>query len=144
MHIPPRVSSDYSVRSIEGEKRLLSIINKYRVDYVIGSDFHGYARVKVGNTDYLITGGGGAHLKRRLYGHFHHGVVFHVGKDFISERILQVNADEDFEYQVRRYILAEIIPYLKRNLLLVIMGGTAIISGFLWSSRRLMSHFTSS
>ncbi len=58
MHIPPAISSDFSARSSEDQKRLVALFDKVHVDYAIAGDYHGYARVKVRNTIYLVTGGG--------------------------------------------------------------------------------------
>ena len=113
MHIPPKVTYDYQVKSIDGRDRLISLINKYKVDYVIGADFHGYARVTKGNTVYLVTGGGGAHLKRVKFKQFHHGIVFRVGKHSVSEHLIVVGRNEDFQDQVERYVLGEFVPFVK-------------------------------
>lgn len=140
MHIPPTVSPDYHVRSIEGEKRFVSLINKYHVDYVIGSDFHGYARVKVKGTVYLVTGGGGAHLKKVELGPFHHGIVFRVKKDSVSERILFVKRNEDFEDQLERYVLAEFIPWSEGNKPLAFIANAIVLLGLFFSFRQLTKH----
>jgi hypothetical protein len=115
MHIPPPVSSDFSARRFENEKELVALCNRYCIDYVIAGDYHGYARVKVGNTVYLVTGGGGAHLERGKFGRFHHALVITVGPNSVSERILFVNRMKDIEDRAEELAVAEVYPWMKRH-----------------------------
>jgi len=87
-HFPPPVSEDFRARDYAGAEEEIRLCDRYRVDYVITGDFHGYARVKLRNTVYLITGGGGGQLTERTFGRLHHAVVFSVRREGVSERIL--------------------------------------------------------
>ncbi len=127
MHIPPRISPDYQVKGISGSRRLVSLIDAFSVDYVVAADFHGYARVKRKNTVYLITGGGGAHLRRVRIKQFHHGIVFRVGKRSVSEHIVVVDRHEDFQDQLERYVLGEFIPFVKHFPVVVFFINVATI-----------------
>lgn len=118
-HIPPPISPDFDVRAFKGSSKFVSLIEKLRADYVICGDYHGYARVKKGNTVYLVTGGGGAHLKKNKYGCFHHAMVINVSKDQVSESILSVDRDEDLEDRIERLILADMYPWFRNHFIIV-------------------------
>ncbi len=141
MHIPPKVSSDYFVRSIDGRERLLSLIDRYRVNYVIGSDFHGYARVKEKNTVYLVTGGGGAHLRVVPFKQFHHAIVFRVGENDLSERIIVVPRHEETQDGIERYIISEAMPWVKENRITVGFLNIAVVFGLYFSINLLKRAF---
>jgi len=144
MHIPPPVSSDFSGRAFENPEKLVALFDKFRVNYVITGDYHGYARVKVRNTVYLITGAGGEHIKKRKFGGFYHAIVIKVGPDSVSERILFVNRSADFEDTLEMNALAAVYPWLKKNRSLTIILNIIILGlcffavrGFLRSLRVL-------
>lgn len=118
-HIPPPISQDFDVREFKGSKKFVSLIEKLQADYVITGDYHGYARVKKGNTVYLVTGGGGAHLEKSKYGCFHHAMVITVSKDNVSEQILFVNRNEDLEDRIERFILADMYPWFRNHFIIV-------------------------
>ncbi len=59
IHIPAHtISPKIKSRKMLGEQEFLSMIKDYNVDYVISGDFHSYFRAGVGNTVFLISGGG--------------------------------------------------------------------------------------
>lgn len=116
MHIPPPISSDFSARPFEGSTEIVSFIEKLNANYVIAGDYHGYARITRKDTVYLVTGGGGAHLEEKKFGHFHHALVLKVTKDGVSEKILVVNRDEDLQDRIERFALASMYPWLTNNL----------------------------
>ena len=120
MHIPPPISNDFFSKYYDNQYDLIALFDSYKVDYVITGDYHGYARVKVKNTTYLVTGGGGAHLKDVKFGHFHHAIVIKVGKDSISERILASDHIDDIEDGIERYAIAEFYPWLRNHSILAI------------------------
>lgn len=119
MHIPPPISSDFSAREFKGSTEIISFIEKLKADYVIAGDYHGYARIAINNTVYLVTGGGGAHLEERKFGRFHHALVLKVTKDSISEKILMVNRKEELGDRIENFVLAYIYPWMRNNLLAV-------------------------
>ena len=94
------------------------MLEKHNVDYVIAGDFHGYARTERNGTVYMASGGGGAHLKPPLFGRFHHALVLRVDGGSVSERIMQVDADEDLEDTLERFAIADLCPLLRRHPLL--------------------------
>lgn len=134
MHIPPPLLPELSGRAGQPEK-LIPLFDKYRVDYVIAGDYHGYARVKLKNTAYLISGGGGAHLRQEKFGRFHHAVMITVGPDSVSERILAVPRNETIEDQIERFALGEVYPWLKEHWALTAILNVVILAFCFWLFR---------
>jgi len=127
MHIPPPVSSDLEVRTFENSEKFVELFNKYHVDYVFAGDYHGYRKITFKDTVYLVTGGGGAHLVKQKFGRFHHAIVIKVTPDSVSELILSVKRQEDFEDTIERLALVEIYPWLRTNWSVVIALNIIII-----------------
>ncbi len=119
MHIPPPISSDFSAREFKGSAEIISLIEKLKADYVITGDYHGYARIAINNTVYLVTGGGGAHLEEGKFGRFHHALVLKVARDSVSEKILMVNRKEELGDRIENLVLADIYPWMRNNLFAV-------------------------
>jgi len=135
MHIPPPILFDVSARQFEHPEQLLDVFEKHSVDYVIAGDFHGYARTERKGTTYLVTGGGGAHLKPALFGRFHHALVLRVDGGSVSERIMQIEADEDLEDAMERFAIADLCPRLQRHPLLaglLNLAGVAALLLVVW------------
>jgi hypothetical protein len=114
LHVPP-VRPDFAVRSARNTNEFVTLCNRYCIDYVIAGDYHGYARVKVGNTIYLVTGGGGAGLERGKFGRFHHAIVLTIGPNSVSERIIHVNKMKNIEDRAEELAVAEVYPWMKRH-----------------------------
>ncbi len=131
-HIPPPVSSVIDAREFEGSEEFVSLVEKLHADYVITGDYHGYARVKKGNTVYLVTGGGGAHLKKNKYGCFHHAMVIDVSEDKVVENILFINRNEDLEDRIERFILADLYPWMKGHFVIIIFSNIILITIVVW------------
>ncbi len=138
MHIPPPVSSDFSARRFENEKELVGLFDRYRVDYVIAGDYHGYARIEIKDTVYLVTGGGGAHLERGKFGRFHHAVVITVGPNWVSERILHVDRMKNIEDRAEELALAEAYPWMQKNWPVAILLNVGILGILFWAFRGLL------
>lgn len=138
MHIPPPVSADFGVREIENPDRFVALCDKFKVDYVIAGDYHGYARVKYRGTVYLVTGGGGARLRKNKYSAFHHAVVIKVGQEQVSERILVTERDEDLEDMMECWAITELYPWMIRNLWATILLNIGIICCGIFSIRRFL------
>ena len=63
----------------------------YNVDYVFAGDFHSYFRADREHTKYIVTGGGGSHLRGGGRG-FHHALLMTVdpAKDRVDEVIYPI------------------------------------------------------
>jgi len=138
MHIPPIHALTFSARDSDGKEALVALFDEYDVDYVCAGDYHGYARAKLNGTVYLVTGGGGAHLKEGKFGAFHHALVLRVEPSAVHERLLFVVRNEDLEDRLERFALAEVYPWLSANR----VSGMALNAGVLalaaWAIRRLV------
>ena len=110
MHIPPHVSKEIKARQFEKEDKLISLLAKLRPTYIIAGDYHGYAHFEQDEIIYLVSGGGGARLKRSQYGSFHHAIVITVSKNGISEKILMVKERKDVEDAIERFAIAKFYP----------------------------------
>lgn len=135
MHIPPPVSSDFSARSFDNAEELVALFNRFYVDYVITGDYHGYARVKIKNTTYIVTGGGGGHLEEQKFGKFHHAIVIKVGPHSVSERVLLVSSTVGFEDKVEQFALAEIYPWMESNWAIAVILNAGIVGILFWAFR---------
>jgi hypothetical protein len=119
MHYPPQISPDFRGRDFPQSQEIISLFDKFGVDYVFAGDFHGYAKVKRNNTTYIVTGGGGAPLIKHYGKQFHHAVVMSVGKDFVVEKIVPVPESKDIEDLFERFVFREAMPWMKQNMTLV-------------------------
>ncbi len=119
MHTPPPVSSYVKARSYTEHERLVKIIDELGIDYVFAGDFHGYARVKRGETTYIVTGGGGGHLNEKIGPQFHHAFVMHVGKHSVTEILVPVVRHTNFEDRLERFAITEAWPWMRQNLMFV-------------------------
>jgi hypothetical protein len=115
MHIPPAVSRDFIARYFRGHEQLVALFDAIGVDYVFAGDFHGYARVKLRDTTYIVSGGGGARLNEKLGKQFHHALVIRVAKDSVSERFVHVHRDHDVEDFFERAAIMYIWPWIMQN-----------------------------
>ncbi len=136
MHIPPIESSKFKHRAIKESSDFIRVFDDLKIDYVFSGDFHGYARVKRSKTNYIITGGGGAHLANEKSLQFHHAIVMHISSDSVEEQIIPVMASHDFEDVLERFSIAKAYPWMTKNLTLtIILNVTAltILFGLVWS-----------
>jgi len=114
MHIPPPVSKEIRARRFEKEEELIRLLNQLHPTYVIAGDYHGYRHFEQNEIIYLVSGGGGAKLKKSKYGAFHHAIIITVSSRGISEKILIVEERKDLEDAIERFAIAEFCPILHR------------------------------
>jgi len=114
MHIPPHVSKEIRSRRFEKEKELVDLLRKLHPTYVIAGDYHGYVHFEQDEIIYLVSGGGGAKLKKAKYGSFHHAIVITVSKKGISERLLVVKERSDLQDAIERFAITQVCPVLHR------------------------------
>ena len=140
MHVPPRLSKSIASRAFEGSDEFLALCEQYRVDYVFCGDYHGYARVRVGGTTCLVSGGGGAPLRARKFGQFHHAVVVKVGRDRVEERILPVQAPLlPLGHWLKRLAIARYYPWMAANWRLATFLTSSTIAVCFWLFWRLVA-----
>jgi len=116
MHIPPPVPG-FDSKKFKAPGELMALFQQLKVDYVFTGHYHGYARTQLGDTTYLITGGGGSPLERRKedIGQFYHGIVIGVGPDHVSERIMMVPRRYGWDEELEQFSIASVYPMMARN-----------------------------
>ena len=94
LHYPLPVRADFPGEPFPLGPEFVKLIRQHRVDYVIAGHYHTYARLQVGPTTFLISGGGGGRLRPRyasrtgFTGLFHHALVIRVDRDAVAELIM--------------------------------------------------------
>lgn len=114
-HIPPPVSPTFHARSFSEADQLVELLDELGINYVFSGDFHGYARAKLHETTYIVTGGGGAHLAEGHGKQFHHALVVRVTPNSVDERIVSVPPHNDFENRLEKLAIIEVWPWMQRN-----------------------------
>ncbi len=117
MHIPPPISDSFVARHYSEWKELISLFGTLNIDMVFAGDFHGYARIQYGNTDYVVTGGGGSPLDddKTNIKQFHHAVIVTVHQDHIAEQVLYVPGNFELEDYFEKVSLANVYPWMVQN-----------------------------
>lgn len=137
MHIPPpslMPVKDY--RPLEREGDFFDAIDKYKVDYVISSDYHSYLRYHRKDTNYIITGGGGAHLYDNSSS-FYHAILLKVDpkKKEVAEFIYPLYKPFDFSDSLEISMVAKTYPFFKYHRLLgaaILALNAIIVVLFVW------------
>ncbi|HNT34635.1 MAG TPA: metallophosphoesterase [bacterium] len=114
MHMPPHISPFFHSKGYPDEKELVSLFEELGVDYVFSGDFHGYARVKLRETTFIISGGGGGHLEKQPSGQFTHALMMRVTPDSVEERIVHVPESKGFVDRMERFAIVRFWPKMSR------------------------------
>lgn len=130
IHIPPPVSSTFEARTFGEADELVALFEELGIEYVFAGDFHGYAQSKRGETTYIVTGGGGAHLAGKPGGQFHHATVIHVTSDSVDKRIVAVTRVNDMEDRLEKLAITEVWPWMRRNVALAVALNVLGVIGF--------------
>jgi len=138
MHIPPPISKDFEARKFAGSDDLVRLFDRLKIDYVFAGDFHGHARVKLGNVVYIITGGGGAHLRENRSKQFHHAFIMRVDKNGVHERFIPVDRENHTEDRLERLAIARVYPWLSSNRLAAVLINAAVLIGLIGLLRVLV------
>jgi predicted phosphodiesterase len=121
-HIPPSsISPFFHGHAFAEEKELLKLIDELGIDYVFTGDFHGFAQCKRANTNYIITGGGGATLRKKPDKQFYHATIIHVTTNSVDERILSVPRTVNFEDYLEHNAITCVWPWMQRNIAITIV-----------------------
>ena len=118
MHRPPVVPMNSEYPTIK-DKHLIELLNQFRPDYVFAGHIHGFLRTRFGETNYIVTGGGGAPLYPEYRHQSHHALLVNVETDGISEEILPFVKDEDLEDHAEYLAIVKVWPWMTRNKVLV-------------------------
>jgi len=139
MHIPPAISDDFRARKYTESPDIVDLFDRLDIDYVFAGDFHGYARVELRGTTYIVTGGGGAHLADyRDRPQFHHALVMRIAEDSVHESIVYMPPHEELEDRAERLAIAEIYPWLRGHPLAAGLINAAILAVLIVACRWLL------
>jgi hypothetical protein len=115
-HVPSVVKPGVKTGTFKERDRFVEIVNRYKVDYVIASHYHGYTRSERDGTVYLVTGGGGAELvETESFGGLHHAMVLDVDGDSVSERMVFAQSQQKPSSRLARLSLANFNPVLAKH-----------------------------
>ena len=114
---------------------LVSLFDRYKVDYVCTGDYHGFGTVRRRDTCYVISGGGGAHLKRGPFGTFHHLVVFRVSQDSVEECLLVLRKRFGLEDRFESFALGRAYPFMRSQLVPVLALDLMLACILIWFCR---------
>ncbi len=120
MHIPPRsLSPMVKAREMYGEEEFMSLMDYYNVDYVFAGDFHSYFRADRKHTKFIVTGGGGSHLRGGARG-FHHALLMTVdpSQDRVDEVIYPIKSGFDPGDGIETVMICRIYPIFEEHRLI--------------------------
>lgn len=115
MHYPSIPFSGYAAdaKGVEDSYRPFhQLVKRYKVDYVFSGHYHSfYTQVRDGVT-YLVTGGGGAHLKGA--GSFHHMIEVTVQGADVGFDIIKTSSFSDPEDGIDYLVKVDLVTFLKK------------------------------
>jgi hypothetical protein len=130
-HMPPDLGFNWVARVLPYQERLMKLLDTYRVDYFIGGDYHGYARVQKGATAFIISGGGGAGLEEEI-GNFHSAMLFTIKDEKVQEGLCALSSNQDPLDKFESIIFSEFIPFVSTHrLTLVVINIACLAAGFM-------------
>jgi hypothetical protein len=130
-HIPPDLGFGWGARVLPHQERLIKLLDTYQVDYFIGGDYHGYARVQNGATAFLISGGAGAKLAEGGGG-FHFAVLFTIKDEKVQEKLCILSTSFDPMRKLMGKALSNFIPFVGIHPWIMILFNLACLAvGFI-------------
>ena len=115
-HMPPVLKPGIETGTFRNSGQFIEIVNRYEVDYVIASHYHGYTRSERNGTIYLVTGGGGGDLhETESFGGLHHAMVLTVDGDSVSEKVILAQSRQKPSRRLARASLAYFNPVLAKH-----------------------------
>jgi len=120
MHMPPSVCGEFTGRKFDQEQEIMSLVRQMGADFVFAGDFHGYGQVQRNGVTYVVTGGGGAHLRQKIGG-VHHAVLVTVSEDSVSQQLVAVPRSEEIEDRLERFAISEVSPWMRANMPAVVV-----------------------
>lgn len=141
MHVPPPIDFGLNLRKVPKGEELISLFNRFHVDYVFAGDYHGYTTVRIKNTEYNISGGGGS----PLYGHrttqFHHVMIITVTPEKVQKEIIYQKRAESLEDRIEHYAITKAYPWFSEHIFTAViinmlLGFVTIIYATILRSRR--------
>ena len=138
MHYPP-APPDYVPDDCVGAEAFQNLFEQYKVTYVLSGHHHRLARTNVNGVVYLITGGGGAKLRKdkfRDLGLFHHLTIIEVGGDKIAEYFIPIPPASWLSMlpeRIERMGLTFLMPWFRQHTSLGILVLVIFVGMSLWA-----------
>ncbi len=130
------VSPAITGRDMQGEKRFLSLIEKYNVDYVFSGDYHSYVRTRIKDTTFIVSGGGMDKIGEKNHATDpYHAMVIRVDPTtkVVNEEIYAGKSRFLFTHAVAGTMLTQAFPLLEyqEKAGLPILWGSGLITAML-------------
>ena len=113
-------------------RRLAELIRRYRVTAVFTGHLHRFSVVRAGETEYFVSGGGGASLKgvRGVPG-FYHALVADVSPEAVRYTLFPLPRRRDVEDKIEYWVIARFWPWVRRQVGVFLAGnllaGVAVV-----------------
>jgi predicted MPP superfamily phosphohydrolase len=139
-HIPPGgVVPNIMCSTPPDNEGFLELIRKYKVDYVFAGDHHGYAKKKVGDTTFIVSGGGGARLRGEK-GRFFHITRMDIEGNDVTETVIagqkKLETAELLEYNIAVHIWPTAAAHPAWTIIILAVVSGLIINGARKKSNR--------
>jgi hypothetical protein len=133
MHTPPGgVVPNIMCSTPPNNEKFLELIRKYKVDYVFAGDHHGYAKKKVGDTTFIVSGGGGARLRGDM-GRFFHITRMDVEGHDVTETVIagqkKLETTELLEYNIAVHIWPMVAGHPVWSIIILAVVCGVVING---------------
>ncbi len=134
LHIPPPIPT-FDNRKFTAPAELISLFRRLNVDYVFAGHYHGYSLTRYGDITYIVSGGGGAQLDDDKIPQFFHAVVMEVGRDHVTERIIQISEQLDLKNTLKKFAIAEAYPWFRQYKVVVYISNLILLIVLIFSIR---------
>ena len=131
MHVPAiKIDGSLQNSGLSGSERFMELAKEYNIDYVFAGDHHGYIKQHVGNTNYIITGGGGSRLRGQR-GRFYHMMRIGVEEGLATETVILGRKYIETTELIERNIVIYIWPMISHNMVSRFVTAIILIFAFL-------------
>ena len=129
MHVAPSdLNGTIKTVGAKGSQQFMDLAKKFKIDYVLCGDHHGYVKGVIDETTYIVTGGGGDRL-RGDHGRFHHFTRIAVNHGQVTETVIATKKKDETIYLLERNVVNYVWPLMRRSALTI--GLTAILAAML-------------
>jgi Icc-related predicted phosphoesterase len=126
MHVAPSdLNGTVKTVGAKGSQQFMDLAKKFKIDYVLCGDHHGYVKGVIDETTYIITGGGGDRL-RGEHGRFHHLTRIAINHGQVTETVIATQKKDETIYLLERNVVNYVWPLMRRSALTITL--TAVIA----------------
>jgi len=129
MHVAPSdLNGTVKTVGAKGSQQFMDLAKKFKIDYVLCGDHHGYVKGVIDQTTYIITGGGGDRL-RGEHGRFHHFTRIAMNHGQVTETVIATKKKDETIYLLERNVVNYVWPLMRRSALTITL--TTVIAAAL-------------